>query len=1566
MTRMIARWMALAALAAGAACAQLTVSCPALPQLVGTVLQGATQVTCSATGGQSPYTFSITAGALPPNLSMDASGDITGTVTDPAGTYNFTVTATDSTIPTPLTGSQPYSVTTVDPVTVSCTSASGPVEAEVQYTNQCTAAGGTPPYNWSITGSAVPSGMAGAITQTGNPATINYTPLSAMASYKYQVVVTDSTAPTALTNNQSFSGAIAAAVSITTSSPLPPGAVGTAYSQQFEAAGGVIPYSWSATGLTGTGLSMTGGGLLKGTPASSGQLNFTVTVTDGAGGSSGALPFTLTVTPALTITTTSPLSPAATIGGTYSQQFVASGGSGTYTWSVSGQPGWLTMSSAGVLANTASAVPSSAVTSTFTVNVTDTNNNSASGSFTLPVTLVITTTPPLATATIGTAYSAPLAAEGGTGTYTWSATGLPSWLALNSSTGALTGLPPATAVNASFTVKVTDSASATASAPFTVTVAMSITTASALPPADVNAAYSQTLTASGGAGGYTWSSATLPGWLALNSATGALTGIPASAGPVSFSVTVKDSSGTTQTGPFTLQVYPALTINTSSPLANGAVGAAYNQTLAGTGGVPPSYTWAVTSGSLPNGLTLDASSGVINGTPTVANTFTFTIQLSDSASPPYTTAKQFVITIGTGLTITSAATLPNATVGVGYSQTLAATGGAPPYTWSATGLPAWLTLSTAGALSGTPTAIGTASFQVTVTDTALTAKSLTFALTTVTPPVITTVSPLPNGTAGVAYSQNLAATGGTAPYKWAVVSGSLPGGLSLSTAGAITGVPTGPVTANFTAQLTDATGITASKALTLTIITSLVISTTSPLPAGEVAIPYSQTLAATGGTPPYTWSVTGGSLPQGLTLGGSGVLSGTPNTAGAFSFTVQVADSNHVAANTGFTLTIAGVLGITTPTALSSGSVNAGYAQNLAASAGVSPYTWTLAAGPLPLGLALSSVGAITGFPTTAGTFSFTAKVTDALGATASRTFTITIVSGLTISSPATLPGATVGVAYSDLLLASGGVAPYAWTITGGSPPSGVSLKTDGTLTGVPTATGSFSFAVQVTDSLGHQASEQVSLTVAATLSITTATLPGGVVGASYSQSLAASGGTPPYSWTIVSGALPGALSLSAAGAITGTINAAGTFTFTVQVTDSASATATRQLSITAAAGLSITTAAALPNGSIHVAYSQTLAAAGGTPPYTWALTGGALPSGLTLSSAGAITGAPTATGPFSFTATVTDSASGKASQQFTLIVAGGLTLTTTSLPDGKIDTAYNQVLAASGGTPPYTFTKTAGSLPPGITLAAATLSGTPTTAGSYTFTITVTDFAAATAAQQFTIVITSPVAAKYSGIPVTAASDQPFSATLVLGAPYPLEITGQIKLTFQPDASLSAPTDDPAIMFSDDGRTLDFTIPANSTAPVPFAVQTGSVAGTITLTVSWQAGGASLAVPATLTQSIQIAPAIPAITEVTATITSSGFQVQITGYSNTRELSQAQLQFTAASGQTLQTTSLTVQLTSAATAWFQSSTSDQSGSTFVLTLPFTVSNGTASAIASVSVELVNSQGASTSASGTL
>lgn len=188
---------------------------------------------------------------------------------------------------------------------------------------------------------------------------------------------------------------------------------------------------------------------------------------------------------------------------------------------------------------------------------------------------------------------------------------------------------------------------------------------------------------------------------------------------------------------------------------------------------------------------------------------------------------------------------------------------------------------------------------------------------------ITTASPLPVGTVGVNYSQTLTATGGTGSYTWSITTGSLPGGLTLNAAtGQISGQPSAAGSSNFTAMVTDTAKGATSTAFALTIDPALTITTTSPLPAGTVGVSYSQTLTAMGGSGVYTWSVTSGSLPGGLTLASAtGVISGQPTTAVVANFTAQVTDSNSVTATAPFSLTIN-----TPPPSLQTLSPNSGYA----------------------------------------------------------------------------------------------------------------------------------------------------------------------------------------------------------------------------------------------------------------------------------------------------------------------------------------------------------------------------------------------------------------------------------------------------------------------------------------------------------------------------------------------------------------------------------------------------------------------------------------------------------------
>src|SRR3990170_4704161 len=198
---------------------------------------------------------------------------------------------------------------------------------------------------------------------------------------------------------------------------------------------------------------------------------------------------------------------------------------------------------------------------------------------------------------------------------------------------------------------------------------------------------------------------------------------------------------------------------------------------------------------------------------------------------------------------------------------------------------------------------------------------------------------------------------------------------------------------------------------------------------------------------------------------------------------------------------------------------------------------------------------------------------------------------------------------FRPTLGAAGGKKPNTWAVDVGTLPTGLTLNAStGVISGTPSAAGTSNFTVQVTDNNGATAARALSIQIYSALSLTTSSLTDGTVNLAYSQTLLATGGKTPYTWSIATGSLPAGLNLNTAtGVISGTPTAGGTSNFTVRATDANGATSSQALTITIFSGLSVTTAS-LPQATESTAYSQTLTAAGGKTPYTWALTVGSLP----------------------------------------------------------------------------------------------------------------------------------------------------------------------------------------------------------------------------------------------------------------------------------------------------------------------------------------------------------------------
>lgn len=380
--------------------------------------------------------------------------------------------------------------------------------------------------------------------------------------------------------------------------------------------------------------------------------------------------------------------------------------------------------------------------------------------------------------------------------------------------------------------------------------------------------------------------------------------------------TVKNVQGEFGAGTVNSNVYSinaGVPLITTATLAQGGVGQAYLQTIAASGGANP-YTFSITSGGLPSGLALDTTNGVISGTPSAAGSFTITIRATDAVAQ--TATKSFTLLISAPTLVMNPTSIPNGSAYAAYSQSLSVSGGTEPYTFgtNVAGLPAGLHMSSAGLLSGTPTVAGSFTFTVQATDrTTGTGAPFTatrsYTLTISAPMIAITPGSLANGTAGQSYNAALTANGGVAPYTYSIISGALPNGMTMSSAGVLSGTATVSGIFPLTVMATDTNGMTATQAYMLTIAAPVLSIAPSTLVPATVGTSYNQTFSASGGIAPYTFTTSGGALPPGLTLNAAtGVLSGAPTVAGSYGFTITATDAAHFTANAAYTMTVGDAL----------------------------------------------------------------------------------------------------------------------------------------------------------------------------------------------------------------------------------------------------------------------------------------------------------------------------------------------------------------------------------------------------------------------------------------------------------------------------------------------------------------------------------------------------------------------------------------------------------------------------------------------------------------------------------
>lgn len=344
----------------------------------------------------------------------------------------------------------------------------------------------------------------------------------------------------------------------------------------------------------------------------------------------------------------------------------------------------------------------------------------------------------------------------------------------------------------------------------------------------------------------------------------------------------------------------------------------------------------------------------------------------------------------------------------------------------------------------------------------------------------------PQGVVGQPYFHKIDLDSGCKGKHVAIDSGSLPPGLQLNGSAndlvddsnwRIEGTPTQAGSWSFWLKATDiCPSFPAERELTITILPKVTVTTESLSPT-LVNRPYSVQLTATGAGS-YTWSIASGTLAPGLALSTSGLLSGTPNSVGAWTFTVLAKEGNRSDTKT-LTLAVVEPLVASTTTAPARGEVSRPFSQAQTAQGGLAPYTWSLASGTLPPGLTLDpATGTIRGIPLAAGAFPLTLAVKDTAGLTATVNVPLAVAKKLAITA-IRLRAGVEGRRYSTVITKVGGVGPFRYRIVAGRLPVGVRLDTrTGRLSGIPRQDGVFRITVRATDALGAISTKPVRLTI--------------------------------------------------------------------------------------------------------------------------------------------------------------------------------------------------------------------------------------------------------------------------------------------------------------------------------------------------------------------------------------------------------------------------------------------------------------------------------------------------------
>ncbi|MCW5962928.1 MAG: hypothetical protein KIT83_02730 [Bryobacterales bacterium] len=612
----------------------------------------------------------------------------------------------------------------------------------------------------------------------------------------------------------------------------------------------------------------------------------------------------------------------------------------------------------------------------------------------------------------------------------------------------------------------------------------------------------------------------------------------------------------------------------------------------------------------------------------------------------------------------------------------------------------------------------------------------------------------------------------------------------------------------------------------------------------------------------------------------------------------------------------------------------------------------------------------IEGIPTVAGEF----DVTVLLNCGGRTTFKIIISAGACLfitESP--LPNGRSGVPYSQSILYQAAGA-QSISLAAGALPPGLELappphdSTDATwrLQGIPLNPGTYSFTLRLTP-CGQEKQFVIVIDESACLFVTQSPLPSGQIRLPYTTSILYTA-VGAQTISLVEGTLPPGILLvpppggteSSTWRLAGTPTQAGEFLFTLGLH---ACGARMQYRLTIAPETLLISTPSLPEATVGCLYSFSLTAAGGTPPYQFLVSSGILPAGLTLNATGLLTGTPTLAGSSNLGFEVVDSNALRAPKLLTLIVASALTWVTTSVPQGTVGEPYAGVqLQVSGGSGPASFTAL-DPLPAGLTLSpTGQLGGTAQAAfnGSIRLRANASGNCSADTTLPLVIRPAGPTEISLGATVPNVELRSEYETSVTTNNPPSSAIAGNLQIRF---ASLAEEgRDNPEVSFATDPRSRNagFTVNSGQTTGLFTTGETirfnsGTVAGTIILTAMMDTGSQTLID----TLEYAVPPGPPRLLGMSLTRSGNTVTVTATGYAPRRRITTGTLDLVPRAGVAISgNTSIPLsQLLEAFTTYFAQDASREFGSQFVLTIPLTISGGTAADLAEVRLTLVGETG---------